>query len=411
MIRLALLILPCLLSAAVVTAQQSTTGILAAILSDSRWQASQDFAARYRSADTRLPLLEELELRGRTRRFATMRNDVILRASFNSPAEKKAEQARHRSMADLKALGAMELQGSLLTLRYQQLLEAIHTDKQIALASARLDHLQNLDTLYRRILAAGQSTDLAKYLKNKEDIIQGELDLGALQEKRGQLYRSLALDHSDSIRTADLITPARMLGIVQSLQPRYETTLETRESEARFQALDADWRAQRARDHRILDFLEGRYTLRNDLFFEDRFSIGIGLTAPWRGSSRIKEQRTRLQQDELLTERLIGELQFLEAFRQERAGFEQRHALLVRYAEALNRAELQSLRDAIRQSGRLSLPDLERLHQAELEIQARQWDHQYELLRSFIRLLTITEDLIARPHRDYLHEWTPLVIR
>lgn len=398
-----------LLLPACLSAQRTTSELLASVHGDPGLRAWQDLAARYRASQATLPWLEEVQLRGRSRRFATMRHDVILRTSFNSPVERSAEKDKHLAQTDLTALKAEEVRQTLLKQRYMAILETIHLVRQHAFAHARLHHHQTLDTLYLLTLAAGQSADLSRFLRNKEEIIQARLTLERLAAQRDGQLAALHLSREDSIVTRDLVSPSTMRSLVEGTIPRFDRTLEALDHAASLRFLSAGKAAQSARDHRILDFLEARYTIRNDLFFEDRFTIGVGLTAPWRGSSRIKIQKLVLDQEEIKADLVVSQWHFQEAFDQERTRFRQQFAMLLAYEAAMSDSAMQALRETIAGSGRASAWELEQLRFAHHEVEARKWEHYYQLALSYIRLLDLSERLYEAPLRDYLHELLPLL--
>lgn len=390
-------------------AQFSTTDLLTPVLTDRRLGYTQQFSDRFRGTDMSMPLVDKIELRGRTRRFATMRHDLIFRTSFHGLRESRAEQDKHLALAELKSLKTVELRRSLIHDRYDQILDALDLDRKIEQEAELLRHFIRLDTLYRVQLAAGQDADLSKYLKNKEDIIQARLRLETSLDKRAVVYARLQRDTTVLIGQQDLISPEKMRQVVDNLQPRYEQTLDMREHEMQMRYLDASMHAIKMQDAKMVDFLEGRYTIRNDLFFEDRFSIGVGLMAPWRGSSKNKQQSILLRKEELLTEHLISRDYFEQEYREARSEFDLKYALHTAYLESVSDEELANLRDIIRRSGRISVVDIETIRKSELDVQGRRWEHTYELLRTYLRLLRLADALAAAPLRDYLHEMTPIV--
>jgi hypothetical protein len=389
--------------------QVGTTELLAPVLSDQRLSMTLAFQDRFRAADMGISLVDKTEVRGRTRRFATMRHDLILRTSFNSFGESRALRNRHLAQADIKSLDWLQLRSALLEERYYLLLDMLQAEQKLVHEQEMLRHHVRLDSIYLRLLAAGEDADLGKYIKNKEDIVLTRLRVDELQEKRAFASQRLGRDTAVALPLEDLISPERMAELVRDIQPAFQRTMDMRSFELKNRYLDASVQLLNVQNTRFLDFVEGRYTIRNDLFFEDRFSIGVGLMAPWRGSSRHKKQSLLLQKEELLLDNRLQETQFQWAYQQARADFDRQYALYNAYAATLNDEEIARLRQIIRGSGRMSILEMEQLHRSEVDIRYRLWEHYMELMHTWLRILKVTETLTTPPLRDYLHEMTPLL--
>lgn len=364
---------------------------------------------RFRNTDMGINFVDKVELRGRTQRWATMRHDFTLRTTFNNFGERKAVLDRHQKLADLKSHEWILLRSDILEERYLQIIDAYHTEEAIRHQRNVIDHYARLDSIYQGFLAGGNEIDLEKYLDNKENIILAGYRLDELIAKRHAACKLFGRDTSERMQYDDLIEASRMKEILDSIQPLFEQTLRMRSLDLEYGYLDATAQLNKVQQNRVLNFIEGRYTLRNDLFFADRYSIGIGLIAPWQGYDKNKKNSIILEKENLLLDQQIEKVNFQIDYTKAKADFDRQYALIHSFSATVNNDEIARLREIIRKSGRIDLVALENLRHGESEIHFRQWEHYITLLQAYVKVLATTDTLSMTPIRNYLHQLTPIL--
>lgn len=390
-------------------AQFTSTDILISTMEDARLTSARIYNDRFRNTDMGTYFVDKVELRGRTQRWATMRHDITLRTTFNNFGERKAILDRHQKLADLKAHEWILLRKEILVDRYMQIIDAYHSERSIQHQQDVIDHYARLDSIYQGFLAGGNEIDLAKYLDNKENIILARYRLDELYSKRQAAFTLLGRDTSERMQFDDLIDLARMQEIVDRIQPLFEQTLRMRSIDLEYRYLDASAQLNKVQQNRVLNFIEGSYASRNDLFFADRYSIGIGLVAPWQGYGKNKKNSIILEKENLLLDQQIEKVNFQIDYTKAKADFDRQYALNNSFSATVNNDEIARLKDIIRKSGRIDLVALENLRHGESEIQFRQWEHYITLLQAYIKVLATTDTLSMTPIRNYLHQLTPIL--
>lgn len=378
-------------------------------MEDVRLTSSMSYNDRFRNTDMGINFVDKVELRGRTQRWATMRHDFTLRTTFNNFGERKAVLDRHQKLADLKSHEWILLRSDILEERYLQIIDAYHTEEGIRHQRNVIDHYARLDSIYQGFLAGGNEIDLEKYLDNKENIILAGYRLDELIVKRHASFKLFGRDTSERMQYDDLIEASRMKEILDSIQPLFEQTLRMRSLDLEYGYLDATAQLNKVQQNRVLNFIEGRYTLRNDLFFADRYSIGIGLIAPWQGYDKNKKNSIILEKENLLLDQQIEKVNFQIDYTKAKADFDRQYALIHSFSATVNNDEIARLREIIRKSGRIDLVALENLRHGESEIHFRQWEHYITLLQAYVKVLATTDTLSMTPIRNYLHQLTPIL--
>lgn len=378
-------------------------------MDDPRLTSARIYNDRFRNTDMGIYFVDKVELRGRTQRWATMRHDITLRTTFNNFGERKAVLDRHQKLADLKSNEWILLRSDILEDRYLQIIDAFHTERSIRHQRDVIDHYARLDSIYQGFLSGGNEIELAKYLDNKENIILAGYRLDELIAKRQAAFTLLGKDTSERMQSDDLIELARMQEIIDSIQPLFEQTLRMRSIDLEYRFLDASAQLNKVQQNRVLNFIEGRYTLRNDLFFADRYSIGIGLVAPWQGYGKNKKNSFILEKENLLLDQQIEKVNFQIDYTNAKADFDRQYVLNNSFSATVNNDEIARLKDIIRKSGRIDLVALENLRFGESEIQFRQWEHYIRLLQAYVKVLATTDTLSMIPIRNYLHQLTPIL--
>ena len=249
------------------------------------------------AAQARWPWVEKFEIRTETERLQTQRQEFLFRTSFMGFSRKKFEFLKHQSYVKKENLA---IQKESYEKRFETFLTAVDRLQTQAEWNDKLlwrDFYKSTDSLYVLQMSIGLRIDVYDFLKNREEwleVIQSVREDSALI---AQALQSAGLS-GHTIELSNLIKPDSMNRKLASLtvEERHHPLLSDKESEIMY--LENDYKVEKAKENKILDFAQLRYSVREDLLFENRFSVGVGLTIPWNGSSKLKYQEIKVKQTE-----------------------------------------------------------------------------------------------------------------
>jgi hypothetical protein len=251
----------------------------------------------------------------------------------------------------------------------------------------RIHFHRQLDSLFRTQMAAGGETDLRDFLRNREEWLEAEQKAEALRVYRQHMlvkegYDSLAYINTDSlIRAEDILRVVENLNLDENVHP----DLAEIASEGRY--LDSELDVERAKDRKILDFAQVRYTTREDLLFENRFSVGVGINIPWSGASRLRHEDIRIKQEENQFDKNNRIASLERDLQDKKAEAKALYSTYILYSRYTTDKDWQNTRTLIEQSGRIDPADIFRLKIYDLERAEKAGDTYADLLRVYVEAL------------------------
>lgn len=361
------------------------------LLAGQQTEVQSAMAARYfdkiLAARARWPWVDKFEFRTETDRLMTNRQEFLFRTSFLGFSRRKFEFLRLRALAETKVADYRQDTYDQWFERCLFVVSMIKNQVETDFSVARVLYHKELDSIYRIQLAAGGDPDLRDFLKNREDWMEAE-KIAAEHE----IYKKIMLEKegyetSAFLEIVDLISPETIMQIVDSLTVDEKSHPDLVEVESQIRFLEAELEAEKAKDRKILDFAQVRYTTREDLLFENRFSIGVGINIPWSGASRLRHEDIRVKQEEnnFKKNNHIDELQ-----RQLKHKKAEAHALFETYKlyiQPQRDKEWQTTRKIIQESGRLNPADIFRMKSFELDRMEKISDVFHDLLRVYIEAM------------------------
>lgn len=390
-------------------AQPSIQGILQSVKGDERMGMAISFQNSAKAHEFRLPYVESIDFRTDWDRMMSTRQRFRVRANLNGFLQNNAEIKRYNALVNIKTLKLVKEQKDFLAESYMQLLDAINVDKNRAISKELLQHYLLLDNVYRKALASGTSVDIADYLKNKERILVYQSNCIALSQKRAFRYKCLKLDTSTVIETSDLISPEQMKAHLAVLEANSEHNIENKQLMAELDYLNAKTRLKKAENSKLIDYVQVGYTVREDLIAENKFTVSLGLTLPYKGTTRVALKELALNKSELLAESKISSLNLKDEYIQLMEEFETNFSNYRIINELYLSSDYNRLKESIQFSGHLSVIEAEELKKAEIEAKLRQWEYYHELLMCYIKILSLSDVIIELPLRNYLSDDTPVL--
>ncbi|MBK8109637.1 MAG: hypothetical protein IPK46_04480 [Saprospiraceae bacterium] len=111
--------------------------------------------------------------------------------------------------------------------------------------------------------------------------------------------------------------PEFMLKTLNDLSPKKMSDLDDKDFEADSSLISYRWQTSKSNDHKILDFAQLRYSKRDNLLFQDEFSIGVGLRLPYKGTQKRQSNEFRLDLLKIQQERVLQQEEKINAFTNE----------------------------------------------------------------------------------------------
>ncbi len=345
----------------------------------------------------KIPLVEEVNLRTESDQFDFGRQEYAVRTMFNGFNESKYYNLEKSSLTNLKQIEKSEREKSALYEKYKDIIQLKYNIEKIPIIdSLEIQYNQRLNQLIRSI-SIGEFID-------PKDVLKIEENLYDLSQKRKSAIvaiesskSKLNLGKNSSIDFDDWITLNVIEKIYPSLVYKVPTTIDQKfaESNLRYQS---KYMMENANNKRILDYAQLRYSKRDNLLFQDEFSIGVGLRLPYQGSNIKSKNDYLLKKNELQFEKNTKSIQGEEDFKRDMATLESLIAEAKFYIttnekifKVLNESHLESALAIINAKKMIELTNKEK----RLELGEK-------ITLYFINLIQDADKLIELPLKNYL---------
>lgn len=385
------------------------SSLLSDALSDERIQLDTKLLQKMESYDDKLPILEKIDARTEFDRLLTSRQEFMLRTSFNSLRQRKAEYQKHQSSLQLYSTKAITRTNEILAKRVENILDWVETKEQMDLQEKYNNYLLEKEALIRNILAAGEAIDLEDLISIKEQILENQLKSNNLELKRKKNCESLKINEGTIINLDQWPSVSQILSIVNGLTPVIEKHPDIIELDAEYTYLNMDLQTEKAKSQKIVDFAQAKFTVRDDLLLRNRFSIGMGFTIPWTGSYRIKKQENLIKQEDVTNKSAIRKIEIQTEFETLKSEINSEAQSYQLWQNLSSDSTLIMLKNKIVNSGRMDPIKILELKKSTLDIETKILEHQQAIYRLYIKLLEVSGKLVERPYRNYLDWQLPLI--
>lgn len=385
------------------------SSLLSDALSDERIQLDTKILQKMESFDDKLPILEKIDARTEFDRLLTSRQEFMLRTSFNSLRQRKAEYQKHQSSLQLYSTKAITRTNEILAKRVENILDWVETKEQMDLQEKYNNYLLEKEALIRNILAAGEAIDLEDLISIKEQILENQLKSNTLELKRKNNCESLKINEGTIINLDQWPSVSQILSIVNGLTPVIEKHPDIIELDAEYTYLNMDLQTEKAKSQKIVDFAQAKFTVRDDLLLRNRFSIGMGFTIPWTGSYRIKKQENLIKQEDVTNKSAIRKIEIQTEFETLKSEINSEAQSYQLWQNLSSDSTLIMLKNKIVNSGRMDPIKILELKKSTLDIETKILEHQQAIYRLYIKLLEVSGKLVERPYRNYLDWQLPLI--
>lgn len=407
--RYFILLLFCFLIHDATCQKVNPSSLLSDALSDERIQLDTKLLQKMESYDAKLPILEKIDARTEFDRLLTSRQEFMLRTSFNSLRQRKAEYQKHQSSLQLYSTKAITRTNEILAKRVENILDWVETKEQMDFQEKYNNYLLEKEALIRNILVAGEAIDLEDLISIKEQILENQLKSNNLELKRKKNCESLKINEGTIINLDQWPSVSQILSIVNGLTPVIEKHPDIIELDAEYRYLNMDLQTEKAKSQKIVDFAQAKFTVRDDLLLRNRFSIGMGFTIPWTGSYRIKKQENLIKQEDVTNKSAIRKIEIQTEFETLKSEINSEAQSYQLWQNLSSDSTLIMLKNKIVNSGRMDPIKILELKKSTLDIETKILEHQQAIYRLYIKLLEVSGKLVERPYRNYLDWQLPLI--
>jgi hypothetical protein len=387
-----------------------TSLILQRTISGEVQQIIFDFKVNSGHFKAGLPLLERIEFRTETDRMSFGRQEFLVRTTFNTPGMQKAAEERLHSQRNLRILELEEIQRQTLLSRYKELINAFgliqHLQSLRQIQVIQQDYLRQLE----KILSTGIAGDPIDYLKIKRSILETNVKSESTSNEFGKIsfVKDSTIFESEN-PFEQMITVEKIKELLQNFRwtPANHHSIE--QKLAQIDVLQKNIAYENARSARIIDFTQARYTVREDLLFENRFSLSLGLQFPWRGTGKSEINELRARVAERNAEAELIRLQLEEKSEQAKDKVLHQINLYEKLATLIRDDQLAAIESNINKFVQLTPEQQYRLKMEKAELLKSLAEIEIEILESYLDFLHTTGLIYQRPYRNYLHLLTPFL--
>jgi hypothetical protein len=256
----------------------------------------------------KIPIIEEINLRTETDQFDFGRQEYAVRTMFNGLNESKYYKQEKSALTDLKQIERTETEKTLLYTRYKDIIRLKFNIERLPLIDSLINQYNLRLSQLIKVISIGDFIDPKDVLKIEENIYdlnqKKKVALIAIAESKSKL----AINGNANIIFEDWITVGQIEKIITSLSYKLPTSADQKYTLSSFRN-QSKYLLESANDKRILDYAQLRYSKRDNLLFQDEFSIGVGLRLPYRGSNvkskndyLVKEQEIQFEKSTKIVE-------------------------------------------------------------------------------------------------------------
>lgn len=388
----------------------STAQILSACLKDNVITILDQSNDRIQLMDYNLPFLEKVEFRTESNRLIADRQEFMLRTSFNNFGEGQAERNKFKAMINKKYAKTALVKNEILSERYDDVMNLIFSKLKKSDLSDYKNHLLDKLKISETMLSNGLSIDLDDYISIKEEIVMNDLKMNNLEADYKSICEKINFIIPNELDLTYLPTPIQAKEIISGLNPNFDDHPNIKNYDYDTQLLNANLNVLRTENAKILDFVQAKYTLREDLLLENRFSLGLGINIPWNGSYTLKKQDVKIKLDEVYTEKEIMRSKLKSDFEQSLFLFQQEYEKYQLWQNLKRDTTISMLKDKVIKSGRLDPLKVLVLNETEMKATSKALEHYEALLKLYIKIIKVSGQLFVTPYRDYLNYLRPELV-
>jgi hypothetical protein len=369
------------------------SGIVRQLQPSEKWSFAGDQAA-----NARFPLIERVEMRTELDRLLFSRQEYLTRATLHGFGQGKAEKRKMRAFIDWKSEARRDDWHAVIYNMYSSLIDWHYAVSVYQGLEEERALLQQADSLFTRYLEEGREIDLVDYTSLKQELLDVQADLAISKVRWQNAARAVGADTLQATPDPFWMGPDQMALLLDTLEMKVDALLA-----AEIAYLDASAAVLHAETGRWLDFVQARYTIRDDLLLQNRFSIGFGFVFPWKGSSIVKGKEIAFRKEQLTEESRSSRFLREEELALVKSKFSASYLACNQYKNLLKDASLDELKDRIQKSGKVEPIKWLLLKRNALKRKAV-WHKELHLMwEYYIKALHLSGHMYVEPWMNYLY--------
>jgi len=271
--------------------QLTTSEVLASAKNQYVLQLQKQRVNFLQNSDSKLPLVDEIEVRTETNDFRLIEQEYAIRGRFHTRDQQKAQKDLHQAMIELSSIEEQILLHELLSERYFGIVEVLYFEK---LLTAKKDQKVLLED---RLLVFQKSINLPKFeitdlIDAEDDLHTAERDIlrleNALTNAQQKIFRWS--NEIGTLKTEDvpLVGIDEVMELVRNFPNEPSTahaTLVKRNLNSELATREQSLR--RAEEENTFEFFQAKIGGTDDDGFRQNFTLGLGIRIPVRDREKI----------------------------------------------------------------------------------------------------------------------------
>lgn len=229
----------------------------------------------------RYPFIEEINLRTESDQNNLARQEYALRFMFNNFGLGKTFKKEANILKQKISIELDKIEQELLFDLYNDLIKLNFYKLEDSLNIKRIEQDETSINYLISLIQSGTSVNAKDILRLESDIFENKNNAAIIRKNADDILKKWNL--------TSFVFPVKMgeneiYSIVHNIDV---ASLQPMSNLGNFldQELDnIDYYLNKKEDRTVLDFLQLRYSKRDNLLFQDEFSIGLGLRLPYKGS-------------------------------------------------------------------------------------------------------------------------------
>ena len=264
----------------------STSDVLASAKNQYVLQLQRNRVDFLKQSTSKLPLMDDLEIRTETNDFKLVEQEYALRGKFHTRAQQKAQKGLHQARIELNSIEEEILMHELLRERYFGIVEVLYFEK---LLTAKKDQKVLLED---RLLVFQKSISLPKFeitdlIDAEDDLHEAERDIlrleNALTFAQQRIYKWSNEKGVLQTENVPLVEIEEIMELVRTFSTEPSSShanLVKRNLNAELAIREQTLR--RATEENTFEYFQARIGGTDDNGFKQNFTLGMGIRIPVR---------------------------------------------------------------------------------------------------------------------------------
>ncbi len=268
----------------------STSNILATAKTHTTVALQEQKIEATKTASFRLPLVEKIDFQTETDRFQFQRQEYRVRTSFNGWEEMKSLKKQKENKLTKERADRTVLFKDILLDRYNLLVEYRFAQKERQMNQELHDVFAEKRDVLQKMARLSTNFNIEDLIKAEDAIFDLQQKIieseGTIRHIQSFLKRTYNSTDSFQLDTAGWLPLSNLRRLIAELPVSVDKNPILVQQEAIISTVQSDYNLEKARSKKIIDNAQVRNSARNRDVLIREWSVGLGVTIPYRGSSK-----------------------------------------------------------------------------------------------------------------------------